>query len=51
MHVCGNVLVYVCGFWAHVYQTFGCMYAETFGCMYAVAGCKSDTADSLSDSR
>ena len=29
----------------------GCKYAETFGCMYAVVGCKSDTADSLPDSR
>ena len=29
----------------------GCMYMETFGCMYAVVGCKSDTADSLPDSR
>ena len=40
MHVCGHVWVHVCGFWVHVYQTFGCMHAETLGAKYAVVGCK-----------
>ena len=41
----------VCGCWVQSMRLLGAKYAETFGCMYAVVGCKSDTADSLPDSR